>query len=96
MNVKISKMKKFRDKIENYIVDAERKWKVLPEDRQRLFTKLFFAGYAALTVAVIISICISTGNNTNTMQIKHISTISKQTAVKKVANDNRSSFPIKK
>ncbi|MBV6880481.1 hypothetical protein NG800_013825 [Epilithonimonas ginsengisoli] len=89
-------MKKIRDKIEHHIWCADRKWKALPEKRQRYFTKLFFTGYAVLTLLVLVSVVISTGNKTNTMLIDHIRTISDRSSVEKVANDNHTNVPLKK
>jgi hypothetical protein len=89
-------MKKIRDKIQHHILCADRKWKALPEKRQKFFTKLFFAGYAVLTVLVLISICMSTGNKTNTMLIDHISTISDRSSVENAVNDNHTNVPLKK
>ena len=89
-------MKKIRDKIEQHILYADAKWKSLPAKRQRFFTKLFFAGYAAVTLMVLISICMSTGNKTNTMSISHITTISDHTAVKRSPQDNKDGLTIKK
>lgn len=89
-------MKKIRDKIERQILHADRKWKAIPEKRQRLFTKLFLAGYCILTILVLISIFITTANDNNTMSISHITTISDHTAVKKSAQDNKEDSTIKK
>lgn len=89
-------MKKIRDKIEHQIFCADRKWKELPAKRQRFFTKLFFACYATVTLLVLISIFISTGNKTNTISISHITTISDHTAVKRSAQDNKEGSTIKK
>lgn len=89
-------MNKIRDKIEQHVLLADRKWKVLPAKRQRFFTKLFFAGYAVVTLLVLISICMSTGNKTNTMSISHITTISDHTAMKRSAKDNKVGSTIKK
>lgn len=89
-------MKKIKDKIEHHILCADRKWKALPEKRQRLFTKLFFTGYAILTVMVLGSIVVSTGSKTNIMLIDHISTISDHSSVEKAVNDNQTNVPLKK
>lgn len=89
-------MKKIRDKIECHILSADRKWKALPTKRQRLFIKLFFAGYAVLTLLVFASIWISTGSKTNTIPISPIRTISDHTAVKKQAQENKENSTIKK
>ncbi len=89
-------MKKIRDKIERQILHADRKWKELPAKRQRLFTKLFLAGYCILTILVLISIFVTTANDNNTMSISHITTISDHTAVKRSAQDNKEGATIKK
>lgn len=89
-------MKKIRDKIEHWILGADQKWKALPEKRQRLFTKLFLAGYTVLTILVLISIFVTTANDNNTMSISHITTISDRTAVKRSAHDNKEGATIKK
>ena len=89
-------MKKIKDKIEQHILRADRKWKELPAKRQRFFTKLFFAGYAVVTLLVLISIFISTGNKTNTMSISHITTISDHNAVERSAQENKVGSTIKK
>jgi hypothetical protein len=73
-------MKKLRDKIGYYVLKAENHWKVLPTERQRLLTKVFFGGYVLLTVIVIINVFISTGRRGNTMSIDHIDGISKKSA----------------
>lgn len=89
-------MKKIRNKIEQHILYADAKWKSLPAERQRFFTKLFFAGYAIVTLIVLISIGMSTGNNSNTISISHILTISDHTTVKKPAQENKERSTIKK
>ncbi|TQM21721.1 hypothetical protein [Chryseobacterium aquifrigidense] len=72
-------MKKLRDTIENYVVKVESRWKVLPVERQRFLTKVFFGSYVVLTIIVIINVCISTRQRSNTMSIDHIDGISKKT-----------------
>lgn len=89
-------MKKIRDKTERQILHADRKWKELPAKRQRFFTKLFFAGYAVVTVLVLISIFITTANDNNTISISHITTISDHTAMKRQSHDNKTGSTIKK
>lgn len=89
-------MKKIRKKIEQHILSADRKWKELPAKRQRFFTKLFFAGYAIVTLLVLISIVSTIGNNSNTISIGHIMTISDQATVKRPAHENKEGSTIKK
>ncbi|MCD9855749.1 hypothetical protein LUD75_13580 [Epilithonimonas sp. JDS] len=78
-------MKKLRDKIEHFTLSADKKWKSIPAERQRFLTKLFFAGYAVITLLMLISIFHTTGNNSNTISISHIMTISDHITVKKPA-----------
>ncbi|SMP88188.1 MULTISPECIES: hypothetical protein [Chryseobacterium group] len=89
-------MKKIRDKIERQILHADRKWKELPAKRQRLFTKLFLAGYCILTILVLISIFTTTANDNNSMSISHITTISDHTAMKRQSHDNKTGSTLKK
>jgi len=89
-------MKKIKNKIEQLILSADRKWKTLPAKRQRFFTKLFFAGYTIVTLIVLISIGRSTGNKNNIIPISHITTISDHTTVGKSAQNNKVGSTIKK
>lgn len=68
-------MKKFRKTIDQHVVNAERKWKELPEARQRIMTKIFFAVYTLLTVAAIVQIWWSAANNKPIPIGGHISNI---------------------
>lgn len=89
-------MKKIRDTIECHVLKADQKWKALPAAQQRLMTKLFFGCYAVLTVAMLVSVAISTGNKNNTMSISHITTISDLVNVENAANDNHTNSPLKR
>ncbi|WP_330746951.1 hypothetical protein [Chryseobacterium sp. CP-77] len=71
-------MKKLRDTLENYVVKIDKHWKSLPVERQKFLTKVFFSGYALITVIVIVNICICTGQRSNTISINHIDGISKK------------------
>lgn len=71
-------MNKLRHKIEHYVLKAEDHWKVLPVERQRLLTKIFFGGYVLLTAVVIVNVCISSSQRDNAMSIDHIEGISKK------------------
>ncbi|WP_415326329.1 hypothetical protein [Chryseobacterium sp. MMS23-Vi53] len=75
-------MKRIRDTIEYYALQADNRWKILPVKRQRLLTKLFFGGYAFLTLLVIVSICISTSQRNNEISINHIDGISRSPQTK--------------
>lgn len=89
-------MKRIRDKIEYYALQADNRWKILPVKRQRLLTKLFFGGYALLTLLVIISICISTSQRNNEISINHIDGISKNPQTKDTIQTDKINSLIKK
>lgn len=89
-------MKRIRDKIEYYALQADNRWKILPVKRQRLLTKLFFGGYALLTLLVIVSICISTGQRNNEISINHINGISKNPQTKNTIQFDKINSLIKK
>ncbi|WP_228720098.1 hypothetical protein [Chryseobacterium panacisoli] len=71
-------MKKLRDTLENYVVKIDTHWKSLPVEQQKFLTKVLFGSYVLITVIVIVNICISTGQRSNTMSINHIDGISKK------------------
>ncbi|MDN3692556.1 hypothetical protein QWZ06_09845 [Chryseobacterium tructae] len=89
-------MKKLRDTIENYIVKVENHWKVLPVERQKFLTKVFFGSYVLLTIIVIISVFISTSQRSNTMSINHIDGISKKSIEKDSGQNDTVESLIKK
>ena len=89
-------MNKLRDKIEYYVLKAEDHWKVLPAERQRLLTKIFFSGYVLLTIIVIVNVCVSTGQRSSTMSINHIYGISKKPVEKSSVENDMINAPIKK
>ncbi|HCN50461.1 MAG TPA: hypothetical protein DIT10_15445 [Chryseobacterium sp.] len=78
LNANKTDMKKLRDTLENYVVKIDTHWKSLPVERQKFLTKVFFGGYVLITVIVIVNICISTGQRSNTISINHIDGISKK------------------
>ncbi|WP_241279492.1 hypothetical protein [Chryseobacterium cucumeris] len=89
-------MKRIRDKIEYYVLEVDNRWRILPVKRQRLLTKLFFVGYALLTLLVIVSICISTSQRNNKISINHIDGISKKTQTKDTIQADKTNLLIKK
>lgn len=89
-------MKRIKDKIEYYVLQADNRWKILPIERQRLFTKLFFGGYALLTLLVIVSICISTVQRNNEISINHIDGISRSPQTKDTTLADKHNSLIKK
>lgn len=89
-------MKRIKDKIEYYALQADNRWKTLPVKRQRLLTKLFFGGYALLTLLVIASICISTSHRNNEIWINHIDGISRSPQTKDTIQAGKINSLIKK
>lgn len=89
-------MKRIRDKIEYYVLQADNYWKILPVKRQRLLTKLFFGGYALLTLLVIVSICISTSQRNNEISINHIDGISRSLQMEDTIQADKINSLIKK
>ena len=89
-------MKKLRDTIEHYVVKVENHWKVLPVERQKFLTKIFFGSYVLLTIIVIISVFISTSQRSNTMSINHIDSISKKSIEKDSGQNDTVQSLIKK
>ena len=68
-------MKKFRQTIDQQVLNAEQKWEALPEARQRILTKIFFAVYTLLTITAFVQIWWSAGNGTAIPIGGHISNI---------------------
>ncbi|MGV2451686.1 UNVERIFIED_CONTAM: hypothetical protein POZ17_14930 [Ralstonia mannitolilytica] len=75
-------MKKLRDTIEHFVLEADKHWKVLPVEKQRFLTKVFFGGYVLLTAIAIINVFVSTIQRSNRMPIHHIEGISKESIEK--------------
>jgi len=96
LNAKISLMKNLRNKIEHYVLEAENYWKMLPVAKQRFLTKIFFGVYLFLTVIVVVSVCISTGQRSNTISINHIDGVSKKSIEKKSGQNGIVNSSIKK
>lgn len=70
-------MKKFRIKIERWILNIEHQWKDIPQKRQRLYTIIFFSGYFILTLIGVLQIWIGDQNAKNILPAEHISGISR-------------------
>ncbi|AYZ12719.1 hypothetical protein EGY05_12655 [Chryseobacterium arthrosphaerae] len=96
LNAKRKVVKKLRDTIEHYVVKVENHWKVLPVERQKFLTKIFFGSYVLLTIIVIISVFISTIQRSNTMTINHIDGVSKKSVEKDSEQNNTVQSIIKK
>lgn len=70
-------MKKFRIKIERWILNIEHRWKDLPQKSQRLYTIIFFSGYFILTLIGVLQIWMGTKSTQNILPAEHISGINK-------------------
>lgn len=68
-------MKQFRQTIDQHILNAEQKWKALPEVSQRIMTKILFAVYILLTIAAFVQIWWSAAHNNPIPIGGHISNI---------------------
>ncbi|MGU3374735.1 hypothetical protein [Chryseobacterium sp. M5A1_1a] len=89
-------MKKLRHTIENYVVKVENHWKVLPAERQKFLTKVFFGSYVLLTIIIIISVFLSTNQRSNIMSINHIEGVSKKSIEKDSGQNDTVQSLIKK
>lgn len=67
-------MKKLSKIIDQYIQNVEQHWKAIPEKRQRILTKIFFSGYALLTIGIILQNWLKEGSRKN-IPLGHISTV---------------------
>lgn len=68
-------MKKLSKIIDQYIQNVEQHWKAIPEKRQRILTKIFFSGYALLTIGIILQNWLKEGSRKNIPLGGHISTV---------------------
>lgn len=68
-------MKKFRQTIDQQVLKAEQKWKALPEKRQRILTKIFFAVYTLVTMAAFVQIWCNAAHSKPIPIGSHISNI---------------------
>lgn len=75
---KNSYMKKIRLKIEEFVKKAERKWKSLSTKRQRSLTKIFFAGYAIMTILTVIHLWSKDSKSRTILSVGHINNIPKE------------------
>lgn len=75
LTVKLEPMKKFRQTIDQQILNAEQKWKALPKARQQILTKIFFAFYTLLAIAAFVQIWWSVAHSTPIPIGGHISNI---------------------
>ncbi|MDR6525403.1 hypothetical protein J2787_000773 [Chryseobacterium rhizosphaerae] len=75
-------MKKLREKIERYILRVEDHWNAISVRKQQLMTKVLFGVYVLITVIVIVNICVTKDQRSNTISINHIEGISTKSVEK--------------
>lgn len=65
-------MKKLRAKISKWFDRLDEQWRELPVKRQHRYTLLLFAGYALLSLVVILKVCYDVAQSNNKITIEHI------------------------
>ncbi len=65
-------MKKLRTKISKWFDRLDEQWRQLPVKRQHRYTLLLFAGYALLSLVVILKVCYDVAQSNNKITIEHI------------------------
>lgn len=65
-------MKKLRTKISKWFDRLDEQWRELPVKRQHRYTLLLFAGYALLSLVVILKVCYDVAQSNNKITIEHI------------------------
>ncbi len=65
-------MKKLRTKISKWFDRLDEQWRELPLKRQHRYTLLLFAGYALLSLVVILKVCYDVAQSNNKITIEHI------------------------
>lgn len=80
-------MKKFRKSVDQYLELLEKRWQKLPKARQVLFTKIFFAGYLALTFMVVLQVWFKGSSSDDGLSIGHINNIPKGIIEKQTSSE---------
>jgi hypothetical protein len=65
-------MKKLRTKISKWFDRLDEQWRELPLKRQHRYTLLLFAGYALLSLVVILKVCYDVAQSNNKITVEHI------------------------
>lgn len=71
-------MKNLRTTIRNWFDKLDGQWRAVPVTKQHRYTLLLFAGYALLSVIVLLEVCYDVMHSDNTMTIEHIENPIKQ------------------
>lgn len=88
-------MKNLRTTISNWFDKLDGQWRAMPVEKQHRYTLLLFAGYALLSVIVLLEVCYDVAHSDNTMTIEHIenpirqnnSSVSPQDSIKTILKD---------
>lgn len=88
-------MKNLRTTISNWFDKLDGQWRAMPVAKQHRYTLLLFAGYALLSVIVLLKVCYDVAHSDNTMTIEHIenpirqnnSSVSPQDSIKTILKD---------
>lgn len=80
-------MKKFRKSVDQYLELLEKRWQKLPQARQVLFTKIFFAGYVALTFTVVLQLWFKGSSSDKALSLGHINNIPKGIVKKQTSSE---------
>lgn len=65
-------MKNLRTTLSDWFDKLDEQWRALPLKKQHRYTLLLFAGYALLSIMVILKVCYDVGTSGNDMTIEHI------------------------
>ncbi|MBL7734443.1 MAG: nitrogen regulatory IIA protein [Chitinophagaceae bacterium] len=65
-------MKNLRTAISNWFDRLGDRWRALPVKKQHRYTLLLFAGYALLSVVVLLKVCYDVAQSNNAITIEHI------------------------
>ncbi len=88
-------MKNLRTTINNWFDKLDGQWRAMPVKKQHRYTLLLFAGYALLSIIVLLKVCYDVAHSDNTMTIEHIenpirqnnSSVSPQDSIKTILKD---------
>ena len=88
-------MKNLRTTINNWFDKLDGQWRAISVAKQHRYTLLLFAGYALLSVIVLLKVCYDVAHSDNTMTIEHIenpirqnnSSVSPQDSIKTILKD---------
>lgn len=65
-------MKNLRTAISNWFDTLDDRWRAMPVKKQHRYTLLLFAGYALLSVVVLLKVCYDVAQSNNAITIEHI------------------------